>query len=86
VDKANVARAVKGLLSLGYMERIRDEYDRRIWRVSLTEKGAGVRREVEDVSARWLEHLSSGISEKDWNRTEEILGRIAASAVFTSTK
>ena len=46
VDKATTARAVRKLMELGYVERVRDQKDHRVYRLHLSEK---VRERVPQV-------------------------------------
>lgn len=81
IDKANVTRAVKSLVALGYMERERSDVDGRAWLVSLTREGIEARSAVEEISSRWLDMLKSAVSSKEWNETEKTLEKIAQAAI-----
>jgi len=84
VDKANVTRAVRGLQELGYIDRIQDGADRRCRLVSLTDRGAEVRLEVESSSARWLKLLSEGVEEAHWALLEDLLDVVVRNAVHAT--
>lgn len=80
IDKANVTRAVKGLIALGYLKRERNNDDRRAWMVSFTGKGLEARMAVVEISSRWLDMLSSAVTPDEWRDTEEKLEKIAVMA------
>lgn len=80
IDKANVTRAVKGLIALGYLKRERNNDDRRAWMVSFTGKGLEARMAVVEISSRWLDMLSSAVTPEEWRDTEETLEKVAGMA------
>lgn len=43
VDRSNVGRALKKLVDLGYVTRVRDRDDGRLFRIFLTEKGVALK-------------------------------------------
>ena len=65
VDKATTARAIGKLEELGYIRRTRDERDRRVYHVHLTEKGSSSGPRIREVLDRWAE-----IMLKDFTRDE----------------
>lgn len=73
IDKANVARAVKSLSDVGYVERARPAEDRRRWTVRLTSKGVEVREAVESLMQNWVAAIRSDVPQADW---EEFVGTL----------
>lgn len=57
--------ALTNLEEEGYVNRERDPKDRRIWRVSLTEKGEKRASEIAADHKAFVEHLMEGISHAD---------------------
>lgn len=81
VDKANVSRAVEGLVRSGFVGKAQSPDDGRAWNISLTRKGSEIRGEVENISGEWIRKLQSALSEEEWNRMEEYMKKIAEAAV-----
>jgi len=53
VDKATITRAITRLIDEGYVSRVRDEDDRRAYKVFLTKKGKGIKRDILAIAKRW---------------------------------
>jgi DNA-binding MarR family transcriptional regulator len=80
MDKANVARAVKALETVGYLERSRPEEDRRRWNVRLTREGELVRERVQAHMREWVSAIRSAVTPDDWQSFVTILSRVAFQA------
>ena len=65
VDNAYATRAVEKLSALGYVNRVQDEHDRRLFRVSLTDKGWQVAERVVQTMKKWVEIVTDGVSMED---------------------
>ncbi len=77
VDKANVTRAIKGLVEQGYVKRERSEVDKRALLITLTEKGVQVRTEVEAIAFAWVQKVRSPLTDEEYKTMEAYLERIA---------
>jgi len=80
LDKTTVAHAVKSLVEKGYVRRSRDESDRRVYRLSLTNEGQSLHRSIGEVFDEWGQALFEGFSADELERLESVLERIAANA------
>ena len=65
VDNAYATRAVEKLSVLGYVNKVQDEHDRRLFRVSLTDKGWQVAERVIQTMKQWVEIVTDGVSMED---------------------
>ena len=76
VDKATTARAVKKLMELGYIERVRDQQDHRVYRLHLSKKGRDllplVREEMQGLTRR----LARDFSDEERVQTLDLLRRM----------
>jgi len=67
-SKQAAAKLLDQMVSLGYLERGPDEHDRRVVRVSLTERGRHLLRDVEAVyaglEAQWAEVIGADAVER----------------------
>ncbi|MDY0288309.1 MAG: MarR family transcriptional regulator [Sphaerochaeta sp.] len=81
VDKANVTRAIRGLVEQGYVTRQRSEVDKRTLLITLTEKGEQVRTEVEEIASAWMQKVRSPLDDDEWKAMETYLQRIANTLV-----
>lgn len=64
-DKAQLARLVAGLRERGLLEGAIDESDRRSLRLSLTEQGQAVQRELKQQARRVTQRATAGFSAAD---------------------
>jgi DNA-binding MarR family transcriptional regulator len=65
VDKATVSREVRKLLRNGYLERKRDEKDRRRHIISLSPEGKKIIPEIKKVLLEWKKILLHGFSKEE---------------------
>ncbi len=77
VDKANVTRAIKGLVEQGYVRREQSEVDKRALLITLTDKGVQVRTEVEAIASEWIETVRSPLTDEQWRSMDTYLEKIA---------
>jgi len=80
LDKTTVAHAVKSLVEKGYVQRSRDDADRRVYRLSLTPDGQALHRSLGEVFDEWGEGLFEGFSAAELTRLERVFERLAANA------
>lgn len=67
---------VDKLVAQGYAVKEKDPYDSRVFNVSITQKGRDLRARVDEVSKALFMKLGMGLSGKELDTLEEILGRI----------
>ena len=77
VDKANVTRAIQGLVEQGYVKRELSQTDKRAFQISLTTKGEQVRTEVEAIAFAWMQNVRSPLTDDEWTTVEAYMQRIA---------
>ncbi len=62
IDEANTTRAIKKLEKEGYVIRKRDEEDRRVKRIYLTEKALEIKPKVLDLMNQWEEKMLKSLT------------------------
>ncbi len=62
VDNAYATRAVEKLSTLGYVNKVQDEQDRRAYRISLTTSGRQIAKRVIETMKQWVEIITAGVS------------------------
>ena len=65
VDNAYATRSVEKLSALGYVNKVRDEQDRRAWRISLTASGRQIAERVNETLREWVEIISAGVTPEE---------------------
>jgi len=80
MDKTTTSRVISSLLKLGYITRIRDLEDKRIKRISISEKGRELIPFLDKTVKLWTEALSLGFSEEEKNTANILLLRMAENA------
>ncbi|MBN7773490.1 MarR family winged helix-turn-helix transcriptional regulator [Clostridium aminobutyricum] len=76
IGKSTTAKAVKNLVNSGYITREQDEYDRRYYRLYLTEKGKQIVPIVRSTFLELIEIYSKDLSPKEYEETINVLKRI----------
>ena len=65
MDKATTAKALNKLESEGYIERLKDEHDRRNYRIYLTEKGRDFMPVLKDILDDLTKVIIKGMQEEE---------------------
>ena len=76
IDKANTTRALKKLIENGYVEKRRDEKDKRIFRVYLTQKSLQLKPKIKEVLIELEKKLTIGISQKELEQALSTLKKV----------
>ncbi|HCA47768.1 MAG TPA: hypothetical protein DEP45_10575 [Armatimonadetes bacterium] len=80
VDKGTVARTVATLEESGLVTRVIDEDDRRVKRVTVTEKARDLEPELKAVTRRWDGRLTAGFTEEERELMLSFLARMMDNA------
>ena len=80
IDKATTAKAVKKLITAGYIRRDIDVSDKRAYKVFMTAKAMDVIPVVQEVIKSWENTVSGGLTEEEKRLTEELLHKMAQNA------
>lgn len=78
IDKASTARVVQSLISKDMVEKKKDENDKRVNRIYLTEKGKDLIDDIVKVMLSWNDILTEGLS------SEEIENHLKAFNIMVS--
>lgn len=63
IDKGTTTRAIQKLIDEGYVYRLRDEEDRRSYKIFLTEKGKNLKSDMKKIVSEWEDILFFGFSD-----------------------
>lgn len=77
IGKAAVSRAVHSLESKGYVKRVRQDEDRRAYRVSLTDKAFSVGTRIKDIYEDLYVLVRTGIADEEILAIQSLLSRVA---------
>ena len=80
MDKGAVAHALRKLERAGYIERKKDEVDRRVNLVYLTEKARGLESGLFSILTSWTNTLADGFTEEERHHTLSLLKRMSGNA------
>ena len=80
LDKGTTARSLRKLEDAGYVVRKRDEADRRVYRVYLTEKARSMKNELRSVMYGWSDILAEGFSDGERHQMLTFLQGMARNA------
>ena len=76
VEPITLCRMLDRLEEAGLVERRRDEYDRRAWRIFLTEEAAPVLAKLEAMGVAFNADILAGIAQADRAAASRVLARI----------
>ncbi len=80
MDRGTITRAMQRLEDLGYISRRQDTNDRRVVRVSVTEKARKIEEEFFAVLFSWNQGILKGVSAGEESLVVSILRRMSANA------
>lgn len=80
MDKTTTSRVIKQLQERGYVTRHQDQRDRRINRLSLTNRGHKIIPDIQVLTSSWREVLFDGFSEQERNCAMNLLRKMAENA------
>jgi DNA-binding MarR family transcriptional regulator len=80
VDKGTVARTLANLEESGLVTRVIDEDDRRVKRVTVTEKARSLEPELKAVARRWDGRLTAGFTDEERELMLSFLARMMDNA------
>lgn len=73
VDKATLTKVIKKLKEIGYVKIVRNEKDKRIKQLYLTEKAVPAARRIKEIHSSFYDTLCSGILPSDIQQAEQTL-------------
>ena len=65
VDRSNVSRALKKLENFDYIEKTRDQKDKRAYRIALTEKGREIREQLFEIKSCIEKTVTKEVKEQE---------------------
>lgn len=75
-DRANIARIVDILLQKDLIKKVSDSNGRRIYKITATEKGKELIKEIDPCDMKLREFITRGISEEELQITRKTLNKI----------
>lgn len=76
IDKGTTARAIKKLEEENLVTRIKDEQDRRAYKVYLTEKAKSIESNIFEILREWDEKIVTNLTEEEKETFTRILKKI----------
>lgn len=76
IDKGNSARSLKNLEELGYLYRVRDEKDRRVYNVFPTQKALQLQPLIFSILEKLDGFLGSNLTHQEYNQLLTLLKKI----------
>ncbi|MCY6484625.1 MarR family winged helix-turn-helix transcriptional regulator [Clostridium aestuarii] len=75
--KADVAKAIKKLIDIGYIYKKKDSRDKRIHHLYVTEKGIEIKNDIIFILSESSKILSQNISKKELEITKKVMKQMA---------
>ncbi|WP_432665256.1 MarR family transcriptional regulator [Wukongibacter baidiensis] len=76
IDRTTISRRIKRLETLGYIKKVRDDKDRRAFRLHKTEKGLPVYEKIKETKDEFGRIGLKGVSEKEQEMIKAITKKI----------
>ncbi len=86
VDKSTTAKAIKSLVSRGYVVKVPLAEDRRFVQLYLTGKGKKIKQQLENTFLELIEISSRGLSDEEAEQAVFLLKRILNSLIEEKTR
>ncbi len=80
-DRANIARIVDILLQKDLIKKVSDSNGRRIYKITATEKGKELIKEIDPCDMKLREFITRGISEEELQITRKTLNKIKENVI-----
>jgi len=77
ISKSATTKAIKRLVQLGYIYRVKDENDKRAYQITLTEKGNQLKEKVMDMLDEWVMRLTHDMDRSENEETMRILKKMS---------
>ena len=84
LSKADIAKAVKKLVSLGYIRKEKNTNDNRIHHVYLTEKSLSFKKDIISILEDTSDILSKNISKEEMDITKKVMQQMAENILDAS--
>jgi DNA-binding MarR family transcriptional regulator len=81
IDKALTARSLKSLEGKGYIERFKDEDDKRAYKVCVTQKALLIKERIDEALKSWDKIISINISNDKIKEVSELLKDMSLKAL-----
>ena len=79
IDKATTCRAIKKLEKEELLIKVKDENDKRAYKLYLTEKSKSIEDNIKNALNEWEKHISKELSQEEVNILINILKKICIS-------
>ena len=76
VDKATLTKVIKKLTEIGYIEIIRNEQDKRMKHLYLTQKAVPAAKRIKEIHSSFYDAICADLSPSDIQQAEHILERM----------
>jgi len=76
LDRGNVTRSIKKLEKIGYIKRIKDERDNRVYHIILTDEGKKIKDTLFKIFYEWSNIILNDFTENDKSLLFEFLNRM----------
>ena len=76
IDKGATCRAIKKLEEEGFLIRVKDENDKRAYKLYLTEKSKNLEDKIKSVIYKWEKNLSKELSQEELDILTTLLKKI----------
>ena len=80
LDKATIAKTIKPLIREGYIQRTKDQNDKRAYKIVLTDKGRKIMPALKQTIRSWTDILTAGFTDKEKHLADVLLARMAENA------
>ena len=79
IDKGNTCRAIKKLEEESFLIRVKDENDKRAYKLYLTEKSKDMEDNIKGILYEWEKHISKDLSQEEVDFLLTVLKKICIS-------
>jgi len=81
LNRGNITRSIKKLERIGYLKRVRDNKDNRIYHIKLTEEGRKIKPVICNIFSGWVNIILEDFSDKDRIKLFKYMDEMVSRAV-----
>ncbi|MBU5484111.1 MarR family transcriptional regulator [Clostridium sp. MSJ-11] len=81
IDKAAITRSISSLEDKGYIKRVKNESDKRSYKIQVTEKALMVKHRIYNALKSWDDLISSDVNDGELKMVSDILKNMSVKAL-----
>lgn len=86
IDKAAITRSIRSLEDKGYIKRIKNQRDKRSYRIQVTDKAVKVKHRIYNALKSWDDLISSDVNDDELKMLSNVLKNMSLKSLHGNQK